>query len=1102
MSSFDVTTTSTADSIPRRRAEYLRQPAVLAAVESIVAHLADVEAEDPELAALDFLSKKKARSPSSGRDETSMSGKLLECLLTSLEERSRSLLVPHECAAATHHPYFLRAQHACSSAADAAAAVVAPQPPPLSEVKQTLNDPHLIKALINAAASIQSAAIETDDEQQLLSDLATSVKDLLKADRCAAFIADDSRKLLLSEISGREVTLRYGEGIAGATALSLQPVYVANAYEDPRFNSDVDRQTGYFTKTILCVPIIGPDGRLVAVVQVINKLDGTPFNEVDTQLFTSFAKFAAVRIRTGQLIREERHNSLRNSKIADAIYNLNNNLESDVLIPAIISNAKAVIGCDRCSLFLVDEEQQIFIAHLQGVDATVEMPLSTGIAGRCAETRQPVVVQNAYSDPRFNREVDQQSGYHTVNILCVPLIVGGKLVAVTQLVNKIKPQTLLDVSMARRASLSDSQQQSQQNMFSRKSSSSPSSSTMMAPQCAEFTPDDVTTLSTFANIAATCLNTSRLLRDVTSSNKLLSQSMALVSAVLADSSGGISLWEIARIVTRNATVVGNCERCNLFLLDSEGFLAAEDQDSPSVVGDEGEPPTVRVPFGSHSLLADAVRRDVPFCSNEWGSEGGQRSQDLFGSKIAVESAVIIPIAAAHGAVTFVNSFSGSFTLDDVRTLSNFAVFVGVVVRHAQVLALSRDQNREFGNLVEIAVEMESSVSSEPRRPSDGTTTADERLNSAKLKVHSTGSGNRRKSSSSTRRSSATVQKSLALTIPPDQLELLPSLEFDIHAYRYGQLNKDLLVPLLVHMFSPAWPFNLAATLGINMTKLHRFFLRCEEHYRQVPYHNFFHAFDVTQTMFSLISQGQLFSSGVLSALDVVTLLLTAVVHDIDHMGLNSTFHTKAETPLGVLTSVTGSKSALEVHHATIAMELLTETCLLDEMDKKYRSDVLRTMIDLILNTDMATHGVLMEQFATVLVPRATAAVSSAAGCCCDASAPPEVHRLAMIMLMKACDISNPVKPFELCRKWGISVMEEFYRQGDVERQIGLDVTPMFDREKKVQLAKSQLGFMQFVAGPFFACVVQCFPQLSVLGENIKANEGRWRAILEQEQRSI
>ena len=103
----------------------------------------------------------------------------------------------------------------------------------------------------------------------------------------------------------------------------------------------------------------------------------------------------------------------------------------------------------------------------------------------------------------------------------------------------------------------------------------------------------------------------------------------------------------------------------------------------------------------------------------------------------------------------------------------------------------------------------------------------------------------------------------------------------------------------------------------------------------------------------------------------------------------------------------------------------------------------------------------------------------------------------MIMLMKACDISNPAKPYDLSRKWGINVMEEFYRQGDEERAQGLDVTPMFDRDKKVQLAKSQIGFIQFVAGPFFNRVATCFPQLVFLNENVKSNVSRWNDVLEQ-----
>ena len=1069
-----------------RRAEYLRRPNVLRSIENIVAHLANIEAEDPEQAAFEYLLK----SHQPPTTDQSMSGKLLECLMTSLESHRPTLLVPPDSTAVSHHPYFLRAQERCASVATATAVS-------LPALQQSLSDPDLIRALVRAASSIQNATEAAYDEEQLLGDLAKSVKDLLKADRCAVFVADSERKLLISEISGKEVVLRYGEGIAGSVALSLQPVFVANAYDDPRFSSMVDQQTGYFTKTILAVPIIATDSKLVAVVQVINKLDQSPFNEQDAQLFAAFAKFAAVRIRTGQLLQDARRSSLRNAKIADAIFNLNNaNFAPETLIPAIISNAKAVVGCDRCSFFLVDEEQDKLVAHLEGIEGTVDLPIDAGIAGFVAQSRQPLVVPDAYADPRFNREVDLQSGYRTSNILCVPLIVNGKLVAVTQLINKLKPVVPKQGSGGS-PSFSEgggiASLNSSQNLFSSASrplgsSISPSSA---STSCTAFTSEDIATLTTFANIAACCLNNSIMLQDSITSNKLMTQSMELVSAVLGSSSGDMS--EVTSLVAECGVAVGNCERCNVYLLDDNGNISTEDPDAGSslLAGDES-PSTISIPAGSHSLVTDAIRHDRPFVSNEWNTVGGQRTHSLFGSKIVVRQAAIIPITAVSGAITFVNSRTGGFTPGDIRNLASFAVFIGMAIRHAQLLAVSRSQNREFSNLMVFAVDTESS-------PSDIDAANVASIAASNNFTSTTVAGSLRTPrqgsivSAQRRCSSARLVKSQSIVPPQDQLELLSTIEFDVHAYRYGQFSRDLLIPLLCHMFSAACtPLSLCPTLHVDPTKLHRFILRCEHHYRQVPYHNFFHAFDVTQTMFMNIMRGQLLNS-VLTAQEVFTLLLTCIVHDIDHMGLNSTFHTKAETPLGVLTSLTGSKSALEVHHATIAIELITEEKLLDDMDKKDRSAILRSMVDLILNTDMAVHGQLMEQFNTTLLPR----TAEGATCCCDMSAPAEVRRLAMIMLMKACDISNPAKPFDLSRKWGINVMEEFYRQGDEERAQGLDVTPMFDRDKKVQLAKSQIGFIQFVAGPFFNRVATCFPQLVFLNENVKSNVSRWNDVLEQ-----
>lgn len=80
----------------------------------------------------------------------------------------------------------------------------------------------------------------------------------------------------------------------------------------------------------------------------------------------------------------------------------------------------------------------------------------------------------------------------------------------------------------------------------------------------------------------------------------------------------------------------------------------------------------------------------------------------------------------------------------------------------------------------------------------------------------------------------------------------------------------------------------------------------------------------------------------------------------------------------------------------------------------------------------------------------------------------EKHRLFIMEILLHCaDISNPYKPFEICAKWADLVSQEFFSQGDKERELGLDISPMMDRNSS-NLNNMQIGFIEFVVSPLIS----------------------------------
>ena len=126
----------------------------------------------------------------------------------------------------------------------------------------------------------------------------------LDAERSTLFLlgpgGDDLWSRIALGLEPREIRLKAGQGIAGFVASTGRSVNIADAYADPRFSPEVDRQTGYRTRTVVAAPVRTSAGELLGVLEVLNKVGG-PFTAEDEAILGALASQAAVAVHNAQL---------------------------------------------------------------------------------------------------------------------------------------------------------------------------------------------------------------------------------------------------------------------------------------------------------------------------------------------------------------------------------------------------------------------------------------------------------------------------------------------------------------------------------------------------------------------------------------------------------------------------------------------------------------------------------------------------------------------------------------------------------------------------------------------------------------------------------
>lgn len=299
---------------------------------------------------------------------------------------------------------------------------------------------------LRAIELINMESLETLLEQ-LLEAFTLKIGQILQADRATIFLVDADKEQIWSKVAqddGKhplEIRLPMNRGIAGHVATTGECLNIPDAYSHPLFNPEVDRETGYHTRNILCMPIFSTKNQVVAVVQLLNKKGKHPFTATDEQQFREFAESIGIILESCNSFYVAARNQRGVAALLKAISCLGQSLDLEKTLRSVMAEARDLMQADRSTLFLIDHDRGELWSKVTKADGRtlmeIRIPGNRGIAGYVASTGQSLNIPNAYHDPRFDPSVDQQTGYRTHSILCMPVYnSAGKRIGVTQLINK------------------------------------------------------------------------------------------------------------------------------------------------------------------------------------------------------------------------------------------------------------------------------------------------------------------------------------------------------------------------------------------------------------------------------------------------------------------------------------------------------------------------------------------------------------------------------------------------------------------------------------------------------------------------------------------
>ncbi|DAZ92789.1 TPA: hypothetical protein N0F65_005793 [Lagenidium giganteum] len=831
----------------------------------------------------------------------------------------------------------------------------------------------------------------------------------------------------------------FGRVIITGNALDISDFYAHESYD-----AQLKSETGVSPHALLCLPIRNAHGAVVGVLQVVwmERPSAKPpaidtawtFTSTDRTSLEFITVVAGAALWNMILSRERQTAQSRIEGLLKLHRNISMEAVSSTVLDQVLSVCHELIGTERIGLFMkMEGEDELYITSAADIVRGEYVPITKGIVGHVARTGETVITNDAYSHSMFDPTLDQKTGFVTRRILCLPVkSPDGSILAVISAVNKVDNT--------------------------------------------DFTSEDAVFLNYAADAVGISLHKSSLHHEVKTSQKLIEARLQLTTFISESS----DIAEFTDLVMEIGKDIMECDRFGLLLID---HFKKELWITPQVGGESIRTPMNRGISGLVATTGQTVcTRDA--YKHEWfdpsvDHKTGYRTTSVLCMPIFEDHALSNPKVVA--VAMCINKKEGNhvvaFNRSDRSTMERYCREVQFALGR---LSLDISYYKVVSDCIAV------SATGEPH--ATGTHFHEQVDSYSETDIIS--SIVHKYCHSDSKATGAPESGSLASVVPTlikrkQEDDLIPFPREIVFANgmeeTLDQWNTDTLPmsspDIGVHCGFVFRAYGFLEAFRISHEKFHAFTTNVANYYRSNRFHNFQHGFQVMLAMHIMIrSECRKFFSGI----EIFSMLLAALCHDIDHPGNTNDFELKT---LSAMALTHNDDAVLERHHCRVTFIILNHKSakILQHLDEVRYKRVRQLIIYCILATDMSKHFEKCKALESLTRRQLS-----------------EKRSLLMGILIHAADLSYHALPFQQASDWGMRLLDEFQNQAKAEadQAVSTDYFMQNLDNRKTRLIVL-INYINFVVRPIWLPLTSLCHHLRFYTESLEHNFEQYRVELDR-----